>query len=216
MSQLEKIIRFIDRTCKTYNIDDSHGLGHSLEVLAWSEKLIKDQTLHSETLQVIYLSSILHDMCDKKYMDEKVGLDKICTFLREELEVDENILGDIVFIISNMSYSKVIKYGYPDFKNNPELEYCYHVVRNSDLLCSYDPERCIKYHIRCGGNRIDGIKDMLEIFSERVLMLISNNYINIELAKPYAIELHNKAVVELDKYKAEINIQSNLLIEKVI
>lgn len=204
MSQLEKIIRFINQTCAIYNIDDSHDLRHSLEVLGWSEQITKDQTLHQETLQIIHLACLLHDMCDKKYMDEQIGLERIRCFLKDELEVTNDILEAVVFIISTMSYSKVIKYGYPDFKGNPELEYCYHVVRNSDLLCSYDPERCINYQIRCGGSRLEGIKKMLELFDNRVFKLLDNNYINIELAKPYALELHNKALVEVEKYKAEI------------
>lgn len=207
MSQLEQIIRFINQTCITYNIDDSHDLRHSLEVLGWSEQLTKGHILSNKSLQIIHLSCLLHDMCDKKYMDEKMGLERIKNFLMGELEVEDDILEAVVFIISTMSYSKVIKIGYPDFKDkydNIDLEYCYHVVRNSDLLCSYDPERCINYQIRCGGSRKEGIKKMLELFDNRILMLIENNYINLEEAKPYAIELHNKALTEVEKYKTEL------------
>jgi hypothetical protein len=144
-------------------------------------------------------------MCDKKYMDEDMGLDRIRTFLKETLEVDEDILEAVVFIINTMSYSKVIKYGYPQFTDkDKELEYCYHVVRNSDLLCSYDPERCINYQVRCGGSRKDGIKKMLELFDNRILKLIDNEYINLDEAKGYAIELHDKALVEVEKYKKEL------------
>jgi hypothetical protein len=206
MSQLEEIIRFINETCIKYNIDDSHDLRHSLEALGWSEQLIKGKTLTSRESQIIHLSCLLHDMCDKKYMNEEIGLERISKFLRETLEVDDDILAAVVFIISTMSYSKVIKIGYPEFNNDKELEYCYHVVRNSDLLCSYDPERCIKYQIRCGGSREDGIKKMLELFDNRVLKLLSDNYINLDTAKGYAVELHNKALVDLEKYKAELNI----------
>ncbi len=206
MSQLEQIIRFINQTCITYNIDDSHDLRHSLEALAWSEQLSRGHTLTPADSQIIHLSCLLHDMCDKKYMDEEMGLERIRDFLKETLRVEEDIIEAVVFIISTMSYSKVIKYGYPDFKDRPELEYCYHVVRNSDLLCSYDPERCINYQIRCGGSRKDGIKKMLELFDNRVLQLLSNNYINIEEARPYALELHNKALVEVEKYKGELKL----------
>jgi hypothetical protein len=211
MSHLEKIIRFINQTCIIYNIDDSHDLRHSLEVLGWSEQLTKNSSrnITPKESQIIHLSCLLHDMCDKKYMDENMGLERIKNFLMGELEVEDDILEAVVFIISTMSYSKVIKIGYPDFNNkydNIDLEYCYHVVRNSDLLCSYNPERCINYQIRCGGSRKEGIKKMLELFDNRILMLIENNYINLEEAKPYAIELHNKALTELEKYKFEYSI----------
>jgi hypothetical protein len=205
MSQLEQIIRFINDTCLQYNIDDSHDLRHSLEALGWSEQLTKGRTLSPKSLQIIHLSCLLHDMCDKKYMDEAMGLDRIRTFLKDVLGVEEDILEAVVFIINTMSYSKVIKYGYPQFtEEEKELEYCYHVVRNSDLLCSYDPERCINYQIRCGGSRKEGIKKMLELFDNRVLKLIDNNYINLDESKVYAIELHDKVLVELEKYKKEL------------
>jgi hypothetical protein len=207
MSQLEKIIRFINDTCITYNIDDSHDLRHSLEALGWSEQLAKNHTLTTKDSQIIHLSCLLHDMCDKKYMDEQMGLERIQQFLKNDLEVEDDILEAVVFIIGTMSYSKVIKNGYPEFKKDYktiDIGYCYHVVRNSDLLCSYDPERCINYQIRCGGSRKDGIKKMLEIFDNRVLKLLDNNYINLEEAKKYALQLHNKALTEVEKYKVEL------------
>jgi hypothetical protein len=209
MSQLEKIIRFINETCVTYNIDDSHDLRHSLEVLGWSDQIKNNSSrvLTHKEAQIIHLSCLLHDMCDKKYMDEAIGLERIKKFLKDELEVEEDVLEAVVFIISTMSYSKVIKQGYPQFNMNyKELEYCYHVVRNSDLLCSYDPERCINYQIRCGGSRKEGIKKMLGLFDNRVLMLLENNYINLEEAKPHALQLHNKALLEVEKYKLEYSL----------
>jgi hypothetical protein len=206
MSQLEQIIRFINDTCVKYNIDDSHDLRHSLDALGWSEQLTKGKLLSTRASQIIHLSCLLHDMCDKKYMDEVMGLHRIRVFLKDVLEVDSDILEAVVFIISTMSYSKVIKYGYPQFTDNDkEIEYCYHVVRNSDLLCSYDPERCINYQVRCGGSRKEGIKKMLELFDNRILKLIHNNYINLDEAKGYAIELHDKALVEVEKYKKELS-----------
>ena len=58
--------------------------------------------------------------------------------------------------------------------------------------------------MRCGGNREDGIKRMFEIFYNRVLLLLENNYINLDSAKKYAVDLHEKALVDLERYKAEL------------
>jgi hypothetical protein len=143
-------------------------------------------------------------MCDKKYMDEKFGVNRIRIFLSETLQIDPGILERVIFIITTMSYSKVIKQGYPDFRGDPSVEKCYHIVRNSDLLESYDPERCIGYHVRCGGSRKDGIIRMFEIFEDRVLRLIDNGYINLESAKEYALDLHKKALDNLERYKYEL------------
>ena len=195
---------FIQQTCIKHNIDDSHGLEHSLQTLEWSVKLTKDIKHSPKESTIIQLACLLHDMCDKKYMDEYEGIKNIIIFLNYELKIPDDVLEAVVFIINTMSYSKVIKYGYPDFKMDTRLEFCYHIVRNSDLLGSYDPERCIGYQIRCGGSRRDGIMKMLELFDNRILTLITDGYINLESSIKYANELHRKALVELDKYKNEL------------
>ena len=103
--------------------------------------------------------------------------------------------------INQPAAAVVVDQGYPNFGGDKSIEVCYHIVRNSDLLESYDPERCIGYHVRCGGNRTDGIIRMFEIFENRIMRLIENGYINLEPAKEYALDLHIKAVRELKLYK---------------
>ena len=201
---LNQVVDFIQKTCILFNIDDSHGLGHAIKTLLWSLRISKDMKLTFHESKVIQLSCLLHDMCDKKYMDEQFGVNRIRIFLSETVKEDPGVVERVIFIITTMSYSKVIKVGYPDFTSDPSTEMCYHIVRNSDLLESYDPERCIGYHVRCGGSRKDGIIRMFEIFEDRVLKLIAKGYINLESAKEYAAELHIKALVELERYKYEL------------
>jgi hypothetical protein len=202
---LNKVVEFIHITCILFNIDDSHGLGHAIKTLLWSLRISKDMKLTFHECQVIQLSCLLHDMCDKKYMDEQFGVDRIRFFLTETLQLDPGVIERVIFIITTMSYSKVIKQGYPDFKGDPGVELCYHIVRNSDLLESYDPERCIGYHVRCGGTRKDGIIRMFEIFENRIMLLLKNGYINLEPAKEYALDLHKKALDDLKRYKYELS-----------
>lgn len=202
---LNRTIDFINQTCKQFNIDKSHGLDHAIKTLLWSLKIGKDISLNYNESRVIQLSCLLHDMCDKKYMDEQLGLGRIQLFLTEILKLDEGTVARVIFIISTMSYSKVIKNGYPDFKGDSSVERCYHIVRNSDLLESYDPERCIGYHVRCGGTRKEGIIRMFQIFDDRILKLINRGYINLNIAKEYALDLHIKALKDLEKYKEEID-----------
>lgn len=202
---LNQVVEFINQTCILFNIDDSHGLGHAIKTLSWSQRIGKDIKLTFYESRVIQLSCLLHDMCDKKYMDEQFGVDRIRIFLTETLKEDPGVVERVIFIITTMSYSKVIKLGYPDFTGEPSIEMCYHIVRNSDLLESYDPERCIGYHVRCGGIRKDGIIRMFEIFENRIMRLIENGYINIEPAKGYALELHKKALLDLERYREELS-----------
>ena len=201
---MDKIVNFINETCKLYDIDNSHGLEHSIQTLEWSLLITKDIKYSYKNSIIIKLSCLLHDMCDKKYMDEQEGINRIVKFLKDELNITDDIIEAIVFIISNMSYSKVIKYGYPDISHDKDLEFCYHIVRNSDLLGSYDPERCIGYQIRCGGSRHEGIIKMLELFDNRILRLVENGYINSEPAIGYAEILKKKAIAKLELYKKEL------------
>jgi HD superfamily phosphodiesterase len=198
MSQLEKIIRFIDRTCKTYNIDDSHGLGHSLEVLAWSEKLIKDQTLHSETLQVIYLSSILHDMCDKKYMNQDEGIEKIDEFLAEN-KMTPTEINVAKLIISTMSYSTVKKHGFP---NLGPYKRAYHIVREADLLSAYDFDRCMIYNMhKRNGNLDEAFVDASKLFDNRVLKHNEDGLFMTDYSRQKSLSLELQSLQQMQTWR---------------
>ena len=80
---LSQVIEFIQNTCILFNIDDSHGLGHAIKTLLWSLRISKDMKLTFYESKVIQLSCLLHDMCDKKYMDEQFGVNRIRIFLSE-------------------------------------------------------------------------------------------------------------------------------------
>ena len=88
---------------------------------------------------VIQICALLHDMCDKKYMDEKTGSQEIFSYLEPRIESRENLL--INKIITTMSYSKVKKDGFPVFENMwiiilGGIDYHYH-VREADLLSAF-------------------------------------------------------------------------------
>lgn len=129
---------------RRFDIDESHALKHSMEVYAFTRRIIISETPTYPDLvkqrEIIYLAAILHDMCDKKYTAETDGV----AILREKLRdlVDEHSLWIIMKIITTMSYSTVKKDGYPELG---EYQMAYHVVREADLLAAYDIDRCIMY-----------------------------------------------------------------------
>ena len=141
------IFRFIILTCRKYNIDESHGLLHSMDVLNKAENIINfDNNINKLSVdkEVVYTSALLHDMCDKKYMDERLGVYNLKRFLINDLNYNVekvNVIGDI---INTMSYSKVKKNGLPDLSNY-QLEY--NIVREADLLAAYDIDRAIIYNM---------------------------------------------------------------------
>jgi HD superfamily phosphodiesterase len=69
-----------------YNIDESHGLPHSMNVLLYAKKIYDVEVIKFPQLvdqeHVVYASAILHDMCDKKYMNEIEGIQDYYVSLR--------------------------------------------------------------------------------------------------------------------------------------
>ena len=115
MSLLNKLFNFVILTTKRYNIDESHGISHSMEALHYAHSIYQNEKYNNPSLEkyerIIYVSSILHDMCDKKYMNEEYGIKNIEEFLQEKIPREEIDITNK--IVSTMSYSKVKKYGFP-------------------------------------------------------------------------------------------------------
>jgi len=150
MIPFNQIFKFVIETCAKHNIDDSHGLKHSMDVLNYSQKIFNKEKCLNNIVhdypyeKIIFTSAILHDMCDNKYMDDDDGLYNIKKFLKHDLNYQDNEINIIGKIIDTMSYSKVKKNGFPDLK---EYQLPYHIVREADLLTAYDIDRCIAYGI---------------------------------------------------------------------
>lgn len=165
------IFNFIDRTCKFYNIDESHGLRHSMEVLRFSKNILNEE-LHimpslEEKQHIIYTSALLHDMCDSKYMDQNTGLDNISCFLQTN-KYSTSDINEIRQIMSTMSYSKIKDSGFPHYKDKV-TERAFHIVRESDILCAYDVERCMLYELHKKGGTIENsINHANTLFNERM------------------------------------------------
>lgn len=201
--ELEKIIIFIEQTSNKFNIDNGHGLNHSMKILNYCIEMIPKFQLTPNQIYIIELSALLHDMCDKKYMNESEGIIRIEDFLKDELQVPKITIGDIETIILTISYSKVVKNGYPDFTYMKHLEIPYHIVRNADLLCAYELERCIEYQKRTTSTRKECLEKLFEIYFNRVAKQISDGFINLEPALIIARKLEQKCINELEIYQNE-------------
>lgn len=190
---------FVIQTSKQFNIDDSHSLRHSIEVFQFANKIYNHEVVNNPILinqkNIIMCSAIIHDMCDKKYMNEEDGIKNINNYFKdffnkEELDVVNNI-------ISTMSYSTVKQKGYPDLKN---YNLAYHIVRESDLLAAYDVERCIIFQMIHNTtdyqNSLDYVK---KLFNNRVLKYINDDLFITNCAQYIAKDLHEKSLLKLEE-----------------
>lgn len=190
----------IDTSIK-YNIDESHSLKHSMEVFDFSKKIYDKEIITypflSNQKEIIYTAAIGHDMCDKKYMDEKEGIKKYQDYLSAFMTSNDlEIMGKI---IGTMSYSKVKSNGFP---NLGEYQMAYHIVREADLLSGYDIDRCIIYNMY--KEKTDYYNSLLcafNLFDNRVLKMIDDKLFTTEYGKKESLELHNKAKLTIESLR---------------
>jgi len=201
MSILTKLFNFVLLTSAKYNIDESHGLSHSMDVVYNARKIyesevpLNPQLLNQEN--IILTSAALHDMCDKKYMNEYEGIKLIDDFLQgklnnEEIEITKKI-------ITTMSYSTVKKNGYPSLG---QYQHAYHIVREADLLSAYDFDRCMIYNMNKSNSTIEEtFLDSYNLFQNRVLRHNTHGLLLTDYSIRKSQILENKALSRIDHWR---------------
>jgi HD superfamily phosphodiesterase len=180
---------------KKYNIDSSHSEGHSMDVLRHANDNMRSQLdlfpyLKDQT-NVIYTAAVLHDMCDKKYMKQEDGVAEIEQFLKKDVLMTPEEVHYTKRIMETMSYSTVKKNGYPDLG---DYQMAYHVVREADLLTSYDFDRSMIYHLNRGNNLTSSYQNALEVFYERVFNYNTDKLLLSDYAMKQSYPLTLKAL----------------------
>ena len=193
--------KYVIDTSNIYKIDESHALKHSMEVYGFAKRIYESEIIKSpyleEEREIIYMAAIGHDMCDKKYMNEKEGIERYKNHLSDFVPLDDlKIIGEI---IGTMSYSKVKVNGYP---NLGEYQLAYHIVREADLLSAYDIDRCIMYAMyKYNVNYADALKESVELFDNRVFKMREDHLFTTEYSKSKSLKLHNKALKDVESLK---------------
>jgi hypothetical protein len=198
MTLLTKLFQFVLLITKKYEIDESHGISHSMNVLNYANRIFNHEKINDPSIKefekIIYVSAVLHDMCDKKYMNEEEGINQIEDFLSNKLEPYE--IDITKKIVTTMSYSTFKKYGFPELK---EYMPAYHIVREADLLSAYDFDRCMIYNMNMkSGNFDDSISDANSLFVNRVLRHNDDGLFITEYSKMNYLELHNNAIMRMN------------------
>jgi hypothetical protein len=198
MNLYNYLYNYVVLTCKKYNIDESHAIKHSMDVFYISNRIFEMELIKKPHLEkyktILDISSILHDMCDKKYMAEADGINNIIDYLKNT--VSENDLDISLKIMSTMSYSTVKKNGFPSLGEYQDIYDC---VREADLLTSYDFDRCIIYDMYKNNNSYETSFILAKtIFQERMLLYIQQNLFKTEYAKIHAPKLEKKCQIRIN------------------
>jgi HD superfamily phosphodiesterase len=208
MTLLSKMLHFVLLATKKYEIDESHGLSHSMNVLHYANKLYESEVENYPILKnqekLVYVSAVLHDMCDKKYMDFDEGINEIETFLQGEHILDPNEVNISKQIMATMSYSKVKKDGFPIMGC---FQKAYNIVREADLLSAYDFDRCMIYKMnKNGGNVEDAFSDAVLLFENRVFKHNDDGLFFFEYSKRESLVLHNVALDRISSWNKILKI----------
>lgn len=201
MQLINQILYFVLLTSKKFNIDESHGLTHSMQVLHYANEIFEyESVLHPRIKdhdKIIYVSAALHDMCDKKYVDMNKGLCDIEEFLEDKLLPNE--INIVKQIISTMSYSKVKVDGFPHLG---QFQNAYNIVREADLLAAYDFDRCIIYNMHCKGNSIEvAYEEAYQLFHSRVFKHEDDGLLTSDYSKAKHVLLKNHALERMNGWR---------------
>jgi len=202
MSLVPKLLRFALLSFNTLKIDESHSLSHSMNVLHHANNILNSELESNPFLEnqknIIYTSAILHDICDNKYTDQEKGLSYIQDFLYKDTNLSENEINISIEIIDKMSYSKVKKKGFP---NMGDYQLCYHIVREADLLASYDFDRSIIYHMNNIDSRfLESLKNSIDFFKQRVLMHEEDGLFITKYSKTLSRKLKIDSINQIQKW----------------
>jgi len=200
MRLLPALIQYVKMTSFRRNIDESHGLGHSFNVLHHAHEIfthsVDKYPFLKEQEPIIYTSCILHDMCDKKYMNATHGVKDINTFL--QIRMNPTDIATVENIVNTMSYSYVKKFGYPELG---KYQMAYHVVREADLLSAYDVNRAIIYEIYNNLTVDASIQDSYNLFDNRVLKYKDDNLFITDYSKEKSAEMEKDAMKQIEAWK---------------
>jgi hypothetical protein len=94
-------------------------------------------------------------------------------------------------IVSTMSYSKVKKDGFPDLGVWDDT---YHCVREADLLCAYDFDRSMIYHMTHGKSNLEeAFLNAEQLFHHRVFQHKKDGLFRSHYAKCKSVLLERAA-----------------------
>jgi len=205
MRLLPALIHFVKYTSSIYKIDESHAIGHAMDVLHYSQAIVESSLRKYPYLReqepVIYTSAIIHDMVDKKYREPKEALTAINTYLCHRLKPVE--IESIKHIISTMSYSYVKKEGFPMLG---KYQMAYHVVREADLLAAYDFDRAVIYQMHHSSSDFtSSFENSKELFENRMFKHEEDGLFITDYSKEKSKELTINAHAQIASWKKIID-----------
>ena len=193
--------RFVREKSHCYGIDVSHNIHHSWRVVELASLIAtREYHLNNAQQEVLYLSSMLHDMCDPKYTPWAQAVLDVSNFLQKKCYTSMMVHDGVMNIITSMSYSQVVQPNGslrfpPWLLKERNFKEVYHTVREADLLTSYDLKRMVHYkHDKLGLlYSTDIYQDIVDTVNTRMCRLLDKKDMFVSLtAKKIAMVWHTE------------------------
>lgn len=207
LSLIPMVEKFVQEKSQYYKIDLSHNLHHSLQVKELGFVIAeRDYHLNTRQKEILYLSCMLHDMCDAKYIPRVQGILDVSNFMRNKCCVSMLTHDAVMEIITSMSYSQIVQpdgnVDYPAWLSTEQNGWgeVFHIARQADLLTSYDVKRMIHYkqeklgfHYSC-----DIYQDVVETVDARMSKLLEKELFISPSAVKIARKWHDDLLNHVD------------------
>jgi len=171
---------------RRYHIDESHNHIHSRHVLYYAKEIMRRRPLlTSYDVLVASLGSLLHDVPDGKYIPDPSGvLEHALDHVLPESFHATRIRHDLLTMIPHLSFSKTVRLDPvtdklvftlpPAIHNHPSLLESYHLVRQADLLSSYNTKRTLLYRMHKSGHsktQDEVLHEAIDLYESRMAKL---------------------------------------------
>ena len=202
---LERADAYVVQHGRRYHIDESHNHIHSRHVLYYAKEIMRRRPLlTSYDVLIASLGSLLHDVPDGKYIPDPSGvLEHALDHVLPESFHATRVRHDLLTMIPHLSFSKTVTQDPVTDKlvftlppaiqmDNPSLLESYHLVRQADLLSSYNTKRTLLYRMHKSGyskTQDEVLNEALDLYKSRMAKLCDSGLFvfpeaDKELARP--------------------------------
>ncbi len=190
---IQRSIPIVKRHGEKYNIDESHNHLHSLEVVHYCMELMNvEKDLTKQEKKIAILGSLFHDTIDSKYVGDEGSDEMMRELLHQVVGKRDTCVDSVILFSKYLSYSKTVfrrddgsqYFKLPsEVKGHPQLR-AYHMIRNADLLSSYNLKRCIVYRSFKNETQDTNVlfSEMSELYWRRMYCLRKYNILSLQNA----------------------------------
>ena len=199
------LIKYAEEVIDKYNFDSSHDMQHFQNVYNYSKDIVDNDypyiTLienisREDSLIILYNAAFCHDLIDDKYVDSKKAIKDLKNMFLIN-GYNEEHLDIIIFLISNMSFSKQ-RFGVivPE-----KYQLILNILSDADKLDAYRPERVVAYQERKNTDA-ETTKSWIKTILVKRVLKYKDEWLQTDYSKKICVEMHNKVqkYVE-DNYK---------------